>query len=103
MSRRYAGEDVYDFQDRVTADARQDEVDDAAEAKVLAMAQRQAAGTSPEVLSMQDALVEGQRAGQLGLSASLNPNQAGTPEYAEWERGRSCVIGARLNSTRKSA
>lgn len=103
MSRRYSGEDHHDYQDRVTADAIQEEVDNAAEAKVLAMAQRQASGTSPEVLSMHDALVEGQRAGQLGLSASLNPNQASTPEYAEWERGRSCVIGARLNSQRKYA
>lgn len=93
MSRRYGGEDADDFQDRVTDAAIQREVDD----------KRNASGISPEILSMQDAHIEGQRAGHLGLSASLNPYQAGCPEHDEWERARSCVIGAYLNNLRRVA
>lgn len=47
-------------------------------------------------LSLQDALLEGQRAGARGLPASLNPNQDNTPEHAEWERGRMAAIGQHL-------
>lgn len=64
---------------------------------------RNAAGMTPEELSLQDAFIEGQRAGVAFRSASLNPFQHDTREHAEWERGRSCVIGARLNSKRKVA
>jgi hypothetical protein len=56
------------------------------------------AGISPEELSIFDAAMEGQRAGHLGLSASLNPYQSGLAEHAAWERARSCVIGANLNN-----
>lgn len=50
-----------------------------------------------EAAALQDAFMDGQRAGQLGLSAGLNPWQRGTGQSSEWERGRSAVIGARLN------
>lgn len=93
MTRRYSDEDPDDFQDRVTDEAIQNDVDD----------KRNASGISPEILSMQDAHTEGQRAGHLGLSASLNPYQAGCPEHDEWERARSCVIGAYLNNLRRVA
>lgn len=36
-----------------------------------------------------EALIDGQRAGILGLGAGLNPHPLGTRENAEWERGRS--------------
>lgn len=97
--RPFPDEAFNDYVDRVTAEETQRELDDRAESA----AKRNAAGTSPEVLSMQDAFCEGQRAGQVGISASLNPYQLGVPEYAEWERARSAVIGARLNSQRKIA
>lgn len=93
MSRRYPGEDVYDHEDRVTAEAIQNDMDASMEAK------RAAAGISPEALSLQDAFIEGQRAGHLGLSAGLNPYQTGCLEHHEWERARSCVIGAFLNGS----
>jgi hypothetical protein len=96
MSRRYEGEDFEDCVDRVTDGAIQSDVDDAAD-------KRNASQTSPEILSLQDAHIEGQRAGHLGLSASLNPYQAGCPEHDEWERARSCVIGAYLNNLRRVA
>lgn len=61
------------------------------------MIQRNAADVTPEELSMQDAFIEGQRAGHLGLGAGMNPYQHGCFEHDEWERARSCVIGAFLN------
>jgi hypothetical protein len=64
---------------------------------------RTAAGFSPEELSLQDAAMEGHRAGRLGLSASLNPYQSGCAEHAAWEVGRNCAIGAYLNNLRKIA
>lgn len=95
--RRYEGEDYGDHEDRAFADHRQQLVDDEAEAREIE-AKRNASGISAEILSLQEAFLEGQRAGQMGLAAGLNPYQAGIPEHAEWERGRSAVIGARLNS-----
>lgn len=80
MSRRYPDEPFDDYQDRVTDDARQRELDDKVEQAAL-----------------QDAFLQGQRAGNLGLSSSLNPFDSKSPEHAEWERARSTVIGARLN------
>jgi hypothetical protein len=71
-------------------------IDDAAEAK------RNAAGVSPEILSLQDAASKAQRAGHLGLSASLNPTKPAA-KHDEWERARSCVIGAYLNNLRRIA
>lgn len=97
MSGRYPDESFDDYQDRVTDEAIQNDTDDAAEAK------RNAAQTSPELLSLQDARIEGARAGHLGLSASLNPYQDGCAEHAEWESARSCVIGAYLNNLRRVA
>lgn len=38
--------------------------------------------------SLVDAFLEGQDAGKLLLSPSLNPYQDDTPEYDAWERGR---------------
>lgn len=63
-------------------------------------AKRHAAGMSPEELSLQDARLEGQRAGRDGRAAGLNPYQVGIPEHAEWERGRSAVEGMRLANVR---
>lgn len=94
---RYEGEDDGDYVDRATDEAIQREVDDKTEAK------RRASGISAEELSLQDAFIEGQRAGHLNLAASLNPWQAGTVHHAEWERGRSCVIGAFLSNLKRVA
>lgn len=52
------------------------------------MTPRNAAWISPEELSIQDAFAEGSRAGNMSLSASLNPYQDQTPEHEAWERGR---------------
>lgn len=57
------------------------------------MTAREAAGVSREELSLQEAFIEGQRAGARGASASENPNQEGFPEYKEWERGRLSAQG----------
>lgn len=80
------------------------EMDDADEAKTLAMAQRNAAGISPEVLSLQDAHLEGLRAGSQGTAAGCNPwADPALPEYQAWERGRSAAELARLNKLRRVA
>lgn len=47
----------------------------------------------------QDALLEGQRAGQLQVPAGANPHPMGTPEASEWERGRRSVEARRLAAT----
>lgn len=60
-------------------------------------------GLSPEELSLQDAAIEGRRAGHLGLSAGLNPYQCGCPEHEAWENARTCVIGAWLSNLRRIA
>lgn len=66
---------------------RQREVDEAAD-------KRRASGLSPEELSIQDAYMEGQRAGALGTAAALNPfSDPGLPQYKAWERGRSAAEG----------
>lgn len=91
---RYRDESFDDACDRMTDEDIQRQVDDG---------KRNASQTSPEVLSLQDAYIEGQRAGHLSLSASLNPYQNGCAEHDEWERGRSCVIGAFLNNLRRVA
>lgn len=57
---------------------------------------RHASGISPEELSLQDAFMDGQRQGLVGIAAGLNPYQLGTPEYAEWERGRFTAFGTLL-------
>lgn len=44
----------------------------------------------------QDALLEGQRAGQLQVPAGANPHPMGSVEAAEWERGRRSVEARRL-------
>lgn len=41
---------------------------------------------------MSEAHIEGQRAGRLGLSPSLNPYELGTPPFAEWESGRLAAL-----------
>lgn len=51
---------------------------------------------TPDELSIQDAFQEGQRAGMLALSPSLNPYQDDTPEHAEWERARLAALAYRL-------
>lgn len=60
---------------------------------------KHSSGISIEELSLMDARVEGQRAGHLGLSASLNPYDPSYPEHKAWEEARSCVIGAWLNGS----
>jgi hypothetical protein len=58
---------------------------------------RTASGISPEELFIQDAYMEGQRAGHQGLAAGLNPfNNPKSPEAQAWERGRSAVEAMRL-------
>lgn len=91
--RRFPGEDYDDYQDRVTADAIQNDVDD----KVALMAaQRAAAGMSPELLSLIDAANAGRAAGMHSHGASLNPYSDNSPEFQEWERHRLATISARL-------
>jgi hypothetical protein len=87
MSRVYPGEDFDDAADRIADESVQREIDDGAEAK------RAASGMSPEQLSMQDAFIEGARAGRMGFGASLNPYQDSAPEHNEWNRGRLSAIG----------
>lgn len=101
MSRPYEGEDFDDHVDRVTDEAIQQEVDDRVEAEEEA--KRRAAGYSAELLSLQEALIEGQRAGMRLSSPSLNPYQHETPEHAEWERGRAAVISGYHNPNRRVA
>lgn len=61
-------------------------------------AKRSASGNSPEQLSIQDAYIEGQRAGANGLAAGLNPYQhPGLPEWQAWERGRNAAEAYRTN------
>lgn len=66
------------------------------------MEPRNAAGISPEELSLQDAFMEGQRSGQIGTAAGCNPFvDPMLPQYQEWERGRSSAIAYKLS--RKTA
>lgn len=75
------------------ADAHvQEQIDDEAE---LA-AKRQAAQFSPEQMSLQDAFIEGQRAGTHGTASALNPYDHGFPEHAEWERGRMGALSRKV-------
>lgn len=70
---------------------RQREVDEEAD-------KRRASGYSPEQLSIQDAYMEGQRAGSIGTSAGLNPYcDPSSTHYQAWERGRSAAEGYRRN------
>lgn len=79
-----ADEDAYELD-------RQREIDDEAD-------KRRASGYSPEQLSIQDAYMEGQRAGSLGTASSLNPyTDENSPHYQAWERGRSAAEGYRRN------
>lgn len=93
--------DTYDYDgaERKYDDEVQRQVDDQWEAE----AKRASAGISPEILSLQEAFLEGQRAGARGNGASLNPFQDDTPEHGEWNRGRLSAIGAALNNGRKAA
>lgn len=47
----------------------------------------------------QEALLEGHRAGQLEVQAGANPYHLGSPEHAEWERGRSTTEAKRTAAT----
>lgn len=57
---------------------------------------RTAYGISPEELSLQDAAIEGAKAGQMGFGASLNPYQDNTPEHREWDEKRMQALASRL-------
>jgi hypothetical protein len=61
------------------------------------MEKRNAAGITPDELSVQDAYMEGQRAGASNIAAGLNPyKDTQSPEYQAWERGRAATVGMRL-------
>lgn len=67
------------------------------------MEKRNAAGVSAEELALQDAFMEGQRAGARGHSAGLNPfSDPRSSEFQEWERGRNAAEGMRLARTRSA-
>lgn len=72
--------------------ARQREVDAETEARM----KRNASGTSPEALELQDALLDGMRAGERGSAAGLNPHPVGSPKHAEWLRGHRSVSARKL-------
>lgn len=74
---------------------RQREVDDEAEAREIE-AKRNASGSSPEILSLQDAYLEGQRLGMAGFGPEMNTYAPGTPEWHECDRGRRNALGFRL-------
>lgn len=57
---------------------------------------RTAYGISPEELSLQDAAIDGARAGQRGTAASLNPYDHTTPEHNAWEDARRQAIAQQL-------
>lgn len=66
--------------------------DEAYERKVqrqldAAAEKRRASGYSPEQLSLDEAFVEGARAGNMELAPSLNPYQDFCPEHEAWLRG----------------
>lgn len=70
---------------------KQREIDDEAD-------KRRASGCSPEELSLQDAFMEGQRAGSLGTASALNPfSDPDSPHHQAWERGRNAAEGYRRN------
>lgn len=83
--------DEMDYRDDVQRD-----MDDAADL-------RAASGMSPELMSLMDAGNEGQKAGFLTMSPSLNPYQSETPEHSEWERRRDAAVRAKLNGFRRAA
>lgn len=56
---------------------------------------REDAARKAAELSIQDAFMEGQRAGGMSLAAGLNPHQLVSPEYDAWERGRSGALAMR--------
>lgn len=48
---------------------------------------------TPDEAAVQDAYMEGQRAGHLAHERGQNPWPEGTPERDAWERGRIAVVG----------
>lgn len=54
-------------------------------------------------LSVMDAAEQGQKAGEYGHGAGMNPFDAGSPEHLVWENNRATVIAYRLNSRVKLA
>ena len=102
MARRHETED--EAYDRYVQEIMDDEVEAREEEARRNAAKRAASGISAELLSLQQAFVEGQRAGMLGLTAGLNPYDHAEPESEEWERARAAIISARLRySLRKTA
>ena len=94
---RYADEDIDDAADRLYDDEVVRVMDDEVEAREIE-AKRNAAGMSKEELVLQDAYLEGQRAGAQGLAAGLNPwRDPASPEYQAWERGRAAAEAYRYS------
>jgi hypothetical protein len=50
-----------------------------------------------------EAFIEGLQAGNLLLPAGVNKYEPGTPEHAEWERGRLAAAGERLEHVADAA
>lgn len=92
MSKILTADDLLDeLADEAWSLTRQRDIDDEAD-------KRRASGYSPEELSIQDAYMEGQRAGSLQTAAGLNPfSDPASPHYQAWERGRSAAEGYRRN------
>ena len=80
-----------DDEDAAYDEARQREVDDAAEAK------RAASGFSPEQVKIVDAANDGRRAGAWGFSPSLNPFPTTDPRHDAWEKARMQAASLRAN------
>lgn len=76
MSRRYPDEPYEEAVDRLYDEAEQRDIDESA---------------------LQDAHIEGQRAGLMGLGAGLNPwADPYSAEYKRWEAGRAAGEAMRL-------
>lgn len=50
-----------------------------------------------DAMSLQDAALQGQRAGEMGFGGSMNPFQDFAPEHAVWERARLNAVALRLD------
>lgn len=92
----------YETEDEAYDRSVQEMMDDETEAREMEAqriaAMRVASGISTEQLSLQDARIEGAKAGRMGHGPYSNPYQDFTPEHAEWEKSRHAAIGQKLNN-----